>query len=81
MAIKRESSGNSSLDKHSADLGFFGVSQTQSLVSTPKNPKNNESHTENLSVVLNMNLNVPESSLRGSGEATTKQSKSRESKK
>ena len=46
------SCGNSSLDKHSADLGFFGVSQTQSLVSTPKIPKSNESHTENPSVVL-----------------------------
>ena len=45
------SCGNSSLDKHSADLGFFGVSQTQSLVSTPKIPKSNESHTENPSVV------------------------------
>ena len=46
------SCGNSSLDKHSADLGIFVVSQTQSLVSTPKNPKNYESHTENPSVVL-----------------------------
>ena len=46
------SCGNSSLDKHSADLGIFGVSQTQSLVSTPKNPKNYESHTKNPSVVL-----------------------------
>ena len=58
--------GNSSLDKHSADLGFFGVSQTQSLVSTPKNPKNYESHTENLSVVLNTNLNAPDLSLQDS---------------
>ena len=45
------SCGNLSLDKHSADLGIFGVSQTQSLVSTPKIPKSNESHTENPSVV------------------------------
>ena len=53
--LKNDSScGNLSLDKHSADLGFFGVSQTQSLVSTPKNPKNYESHTENPSVVLNV---------------------------
>ncbi len=58
--------GNSSLDKHSADLGFFGVSQTQSLVSTTKNPKNYESHTENPSVVLNANLNAPDSSLQDS---------------
>ena len=63
--------GNLSLDKHSADLGFFGVSQTQSLVSTPKNPKNHESHTENPSVVLN----APKSSLRGSGEARALQTK------
>ena len=46
------SCGNLSLDNHSADLGIFGVSQTQSLVSTPKIPKSNESHTENPSVVL-----------------------------
>ena len=53
--LKNDSTcGNSSLDKHSADLGIFGVSQTQSLVSTPKIPKNNESHTENPSVVLNV---------------------------
>ena len=58
--------GNSSLDKHSADLGFFGVSQTQSLVSTPKIPKNYESHTENPSVVLNTNLNASDSSLQDS---------------
>lgn len=58
--------GNSSLDKHSADLGFFGVSQTQSLVSTPKNPKNYEGHTENPSVVLNTNLNAPDLSLQDS---------------
>ena len=58
--------GNSSLDKHSVDLGFFGVSQTQSLVSTPKNPKNYESHTENPSVVLNTNLNASDSSLQDS---------------
>ena len=47
------SCGNLSLDKHSADLGIFGVSQTQSLVSTPKIPKSNESHTENASIVCN----------------------------
>ncbi len=47
------SCGNLSLDKHSADLGIFGVSQTQSLVSTPKIPKSNESHTENTSIVCN----------------------------
>ena len=58
--------GNSSLDKHSADLGFFGVSQTQSLVSTTKNPKNYESHTENPSVVLNTKLNAPDLSLQDS---------------
>ena len=67
--------GNSSLDKHSADLLNFGRSQTPSLVSRPKFSKSNESHTENPSVVLN----APDSSLRGSGEATTKQSKSRKS--
>ncbi|MGX3011162.1 amidophosphoribosyltransferase [Helicobacter sp. 23-1044] len=47
------SCGNSSLDKHSADLLNFGRSQTASLVSRPKFSKNNESHTENPSVVLN----------------------------
>lgn len=44
--------GNLSLDKHSADFANFGVSQTPSLVSTPKFAKNYESHTENPSVVL-----------------------------
>ena len=43
--------GNSSLDKHSADLANFGRSQTPSLVSRPKFAKNYESHTENPSVV------------------------------
>ena len=46
------SCGNSSLDKHSADLLNFGRSQTSSLVSRPKFSKSNESHTENPSVVL-----------------------------
>ena len=46
------SCGNSSLDKRSADLLNFGRSQTSSLVSRPKFSKSNESHTENLSVVL-----------------------------
>ncbi len=44
-------SGNSSLDKHSADLADFGHSQTPSLASRPKSAKNYESHTENPSVV------------------------------
>ncbi len=46
------SCGNSSLDKHSADLLNFGRSQTSSLVSRPKFSKSNESHTENPSIVL-----------------------------
>ena len=53
LSVVQKLVGNSSLDKHSADLGFFWVSQTPSLVSTQKNPKNYESHTENPSVVLN----------------------------
>ncbi|MGX2982530.1 HAD hydrolase family protein [Helicobacter sp. 23-1045] len=61
--------GNLSLGNHCVDLGFFGVSQTQSLVSTPKNPKNYESHTENPSVVLN----ASESSLRGESQDSPKQ--------
>ena len=44
-------SGNSPLDKHSADSANFGVSQTPSLVSTPKFAENYESQTENPSVV------------------------------
>ena len=43
--------GNSSLGLHSADFGIFGASQTSSLVSAPKIPKNHESQTENPSVV------------------------------
>ncbi len=43
--------GNSSLELHSADFGIFGASQTSSLVSAPKIPKNYESQTENPSVV------------------------------
>lgn len=44
-------SGNSSLELHSADFGIFGISQTPSLISAPKIPKNYESQIENLSVV------------------------------
>ena len=43
--------GNSPLELHSADFGIFGASQTPSLVSAPKIPKNYESQTENPSVV------------------------------
>ncbi len=46
-----ESSGNSPLELHSADSANFGVSQTPSLVSTPKFAENYESQTENPSVV------------------------------
>ncbi len=44
-------SRNSPLELHSADFANFGVSQTPSLVSTPKFAKNYESQTENPSVV------------------------------
>ena len=66
--------GNLSLDKHSADFGIFGASQTSSLVSAPKIPKNNESHTENPSVVLN--VKCAESSLHGESQIRAKKSKS-----
>ena len=49
-------SGNSPLELHSADFGIFGASQTPSLVSAPKIPKNYESQTENPSVVDSANL-------------------------
>ncbi len=55
--------GNSPLELHSVDSANFGVSQTPSLVSTPKFAENYESQTENPSVVLNAESN--ESSLRG----------------
>ena len=68
--------GNLSLDKHSADLGFFGVSQTQSLVSTPKNSKNYESNTANTSIVIrNANQSAKNPSLRGESQIRAKQSK------
>ncbi len=44
-------SRNSPLELHSVDFGIFGASQTPSLVSAPKIPKNYESQTENPSVV------------------------------
>ena len=44
--------GNSFSDSHSADFGIFGVSQTPSLVSTPKIPKNYESPTATASIAL-----------------------------
>ena len=56
--------GNSSLELHSADSANFECSQTPSLVSAPKIPKNYESQIENPSVVLN--ADSTESSLRGS---------------
>ncbi len=65
--------GNSSLELHSADFGIFGASQTPSLVSAPKIPKNYESQTENPSVVLN--ADSTESSLRGESVDSPKQSK------
>ncbi len=43
--------GNSPLELHSVDSANFGVSQTPSLVSTPKFAENYESQTENPSVV------------------------------
>ena len=43
--------GNSPLELHSVRLLGFGASQTPSLVSAPKIPKNYESQTENPSVV------------------------------
>ena len=67
--------GNSSLGIHSADFGFFGISQTPSLVSIPKNPKNYESNTANTSIVIrNANQSAKNPSLRGSGEARALQS-------
>ena len=70
--LEREILDNSSLGNHSADLGIFGVSQTQSLVSTPKIPKNYESTTANTSIVLNAN-DSNESSLQDS-QSESKQS-------
>ena len=67
MLIFSLESGNSSLDKHSADSANFGHSQTSSLVSRPKFAENYESQTENPSVVLN--ANSTESSLRGVANA------------
>ena len=62
-------SRNSSLELHSADFGIFGASQTPSLVSAPKIPKNYESQTENPSVVLNSknaeSTNLPQQTIEG----------------
>ena len=66
--------GNSSLGNHCVDLQNFGVSQTQSLVSTPKFCKNSTSITANTSIVLNANLNAPESSLQCESQDSPKQS-------
>ena len=52
IAVESCGFGNLSLGIHSADFGIFGASQTPSLVSAPKTPKNYESQTENLSVVV-----------------------------
>lgn len=52
IAVESCGFGNLSLGIHSADFGIFGVSQTPSLVSAPKTPKNYESQTENPSVVV-----------------------------
>ena len=62
-------SRNSPLELHSADFGIFGASQTPSLVSSPKIPKNYESQTENPSVVLNSknaeSTNPPQQTIEG----------------
>ena len=60
--------GNSPLELHSADFGIFEASQTPSLVSAPKIPKNYESQTENPSVVdsLHESKDKKTPSLRGS---------------
>lgn len=65
--------GNSPLDKHSADSANFGHSQTPSLASRPKFAENNESHTENASVVDSLHESKNNSSLRG--DLSPKQSK------
>ena len=67
--------GNSSLELHSADFGIFGASQTPSLVSAPKIPKNYESQTENSSVVDSLHESKNNSSLRESALADSWQSK------
>ena len=43
---------------NSAYFGIFGVSQTPSLVSTPKIPKNYESHTAIISIVFLLYLQM-----------------------
>ncbi len=52
IAVESCGFGNLSLELHSADFGIFGASQTPSLVSAPKIPKNYESQTKNPSIVF-----------------------------
>ncbi len=72
---------NSSLELHSADFGIFGASQTPSLVSAPKIPKNYESQTENPSVVdsLHESKDKKTPSLQGESKDSPKQSKNQNS--
>ena len=73
--ISLANGGNSFSGNHSADLGIFGVSQTSSLVSTPKIPKNYESTTAIPSVVDSANLESKiDSSLRETASADSWQS-------
>ena len=81
MAWKFKVVCNSPLELHSADSANFGHSQTPSLASRPKFAENYESQAENPSVVdsLHESKNKKKPSLRGSGKATTKQSKQNKS--
>ena len=56
------STGNLSLELHSADSANFGRSQTPSLASRPKFAENHESQTENPSVVFNNTIKATQDS-------------------